>query len=132
MVGSAWRIAVEGLAIVGAIAATYIALDLVGLALKRNNPVLFFLIPFIQGGCLGFAQGRLSGEQAASPLAAFFEGGKRLYLRLLGIEALVLGTVPLGILSALAISMMPVVVAAVLPALARIIHQESDGGVVAV
>jgi len=103
IVGTAWRSARKALKVVGFVALVQLVLGLCALPLVGEEPqptgpqalgvlalvlVQFFLLPLIQGGCLSFANATLI--QPPAPFESFTQGAKRIYLRLLGFEALTL------------------------------------------
>ena len=109
MVTDAWRIVLKNPVIIAVVGGINIVLGLLVLPFVNEinqagragqmfalgmAAVQFFFIPFLQGGCLGFASNRLGG-QGGSPLAAFLDGAKRLYRRLLAFEALTVAVIVL-------------------------------------
>jgi len=103
IVTAAWRTTLAGLPVVGVVAAVNLVLGLIALPFvagaggQVSGPqaavglllvlVQFFLLPFIQAGCVSFAIDRLKGTTSPA-LASFLQGAKRLYVKLLGFEAL--------------------------------------------
>jgi hypothetical protein len=104
IVGSSWKLAVQGLAVAGIVAGFSLLVGLaalpfadeinqgtvtgavVGIALGLVN---FFLWPMMQGGCLTFASTPSTQDQQPKAVQRFWEGAGKLYGRLLGCEALI-------------------------------------------
>ena len=112
MVSGAWRTMTASLPVVGLVVALQIGFGLASLPfagqvdpnrLSVGEIVLalllvlinFFLFPLIQSGYLSVAQARAMGS-SASPLVSFREGIRQLYVRLLGLEALITAVMTVG------------------------------------
>ena len=116
-VGTSWKVAAHGLAVVGCgafvnLLAGLAALPLAGQGDRVTAPLLaaglllglvnVLVMPLVQGGYLAFAHSRLSSEPPRSALASFWEGARRSYGRLLGFEALTIAMIMvLGIVGVL-------------------------------